>query len=225
MASGMFIPSYNFSNGLREQNIDLKTFNSWDDITKANWMISNKNILSDLDYKGLFQQYPNLQNTISGLTNNLSTPKSISPLSASQETIMPSISNSHKDSNTLIKDDVISKSIPHTFGSQKYQDKWLEADTLAKDAERGIGITNAFMGSLGTATNMGLGIWQAIENKNYIDNVLTPYYDKQNALAQEQIDASQELRQQRQKEIDRLKRVRSNTNQRFNSSAIVSRSY
>ena len=41
----------------------------------------------------------------------------------------------------------------------------------------------------------------------------------------EQIAASQEARQQRRAEIERLNRVRSNTKKSFNTNSVVTRSY
>ena len=108
--------------------------------------------------------------------------------------------------------------------STNNDDKWLELATQAQNDYRGMQIANGVFGGMSSLTNMGLGIWNAVEQSQN-NAKLRDVYDKQMALAQEQIDASKELRKQRQEEIDRLKRVRSNTNQRFNSSAIVSRSY
>ena len=113
---------------------------------------------------------------------------------------------------------IISPTIPN----KSNDDKWLELATQAQNNYRGMQITNGVFDGISSLTKMG--IWNAVEQSQN-NAKLRDVYDKQMALAQEQIDASKELRKQRQEEIDRLKRVRSNTNQRFNSSAIVSRSY
>ena len=107
--------------------------------------------------------------------------------------------------------------ISPTTPNKSNDDKWLELATQAQNDYRGMQIANGVFGGMSSLTNMGLGIWNAYEQSQTAK--------KQRELAQEQIDASKELRKQRQDEINRLKRVRSHTNQRFNSSAIVSRSY
>ena len=114
--------------------------------------------------------------------------------------------------------------ISPTTPNKSNDDKWLDLATQAQNDYRGMEIANGVFDGISSLTNMGLGIWNAVEQSQN-NAKLRDVYDKQMALAQEQIDASKELREQRQKEIARLKRVRSNTNQRFNSSAIVSRSY
>ena len=120
--------------------------------------------------------------------------------------------------------------IKNSYSSLENYQKYLnDRDTLnlatqAQNDYRGMQIANGVFGGISSLTNMGLGIWNAVEQSQN-NAKLRDVYDKQMALAQEQIDASKELRKQRQEEIARLKRVRSNTNQRFNSSAIVSRSY
>lgn len=100
----------------------------------------------------------------------------------------------------------------------------LNADTSAQEANRALGITGGVLGGLASMTNIGLGIWQAIEsNKNLRKQ--RQVADKQIELANEQILASQQYRNERADEIKRLNRVRSNTNKAFNTGSVVTRSY
>lgn len=106
----------------------------------------------------------------------------------------------------------------------KAKTDYLTASTSAQEANRALGITNGVFQGLGALTNAGLGIWGAIEsNKNLKKQ--REVADKQIALAEEQIQASRQYRNERAKEIERLNRVRSNTTKAFNTGSVITRSY
>jgi hypothetical protein len=92
------------------------------------------------------------------------------------------------------------------------------------DAQKGLGIYDATMKGVTGLANIGMGIWQGIENSRNLKKQ-REVWDKQIALAQEQIDASKEYRQQRADEIARLNRVRNNTQKSFNTGTTITRSY
>lgn len=98
---------------------------------------------------------------------------------------------------------------------------------LMKDAQsfnKGANIANGVFGGLQAVTNMGLGIWNAVEqsklNAEYMANAKA-----QRELWAEQIAASREQRTQRKQELARLDKMRSNTKAQFNTQASVTRSY
>lgn len=97
------------------------------------------------------------------------------------------------------------------------QSEYLSLMKSNSDFSKDIGITNAVFSGIGGLTNLGLGIWQAVESNKTLK--------KQRQLIDEQIAASQEARQQRRDEIARLNKVRGNTSKRFSSGAVISRSY
>lgn len=84
--------------------------------------------------------------------------------------------------------------------------------------------TNAWLGGTKTAlqgiSTIG-GLVMSVKNYEMQRDALK----KQSELIDEQISASRESRAQRKAELARLNNVRSNTNQMFNNSAVVSRSY
>ena len=84
--------------------------------------------------------------------------------------------------------------------------------------------TNAWLGGTNTAlqgiSTIG-GLVMSIKNYEMQKDALK----KQSELIDEQISASRESRAQRKAELARLNNVRSNTNQMFSNSAVVSRSY
>lgn len=123
--------------------------------------------------------------------------------------------------NTLIRDNFAELG---TNYNNYLKQQGLQASTNAQNAYANSQIAGSVFQGIGAVSQLGMGIWGAVEQYKNMKKS-RELADKQIALAQEQIDASKEYRQQRADEIARLKRVRSNTNQRFNSSAIVSRSY
>lgn len=94
----------------------------------------------------------------------------------------------------------------------------------ASDHSMNMDIAGATLGGITGLTNLGLGIWGAIEsNKNLKKQ--REVANKQIALAEEQIQASKQYRDERAKEIARLNRVRSNTTKAFNTGSVITRSY
>lgn len=94
-----------------------------------------------------------------------------------------------------------------------------EADNraLARDRAYELGIADSTFQGISSLTNMGLDIWNAYEQSQTAK--------KQRELANEQIAASKELRNQRGKEIERLNKVRGNTAKAYNTGSVITRSY
>lgn len=92
------------------------------------------------------------------------------------------------------------------------------------DHSMNMNIAGATLGGITGLTNLGLGIWNAVENNKNLQKQ-RQVADKQIALAEEQILASQQYRNERAKEIERLNRVRSNTTKAFNTGSVITRSY
>ena len=104
------------------------------------------------------------------------------------------------------------------------QQQKIDLATDWSDTQKGLGIYDATMKGITGLTNIGMGIWQGVENSRNLKKQ-REVWDKQMQLADEQIAASKEYRQQRADEIARLNKVRKNTQKAFNTGTTITRSY
>lgn len=224
----VFVPTKNF----------MKYFGPLSDFTALS---QSEQISKYKQFKGMLSNPERslLEKQLPYLTNNLSDSYSLNQMGLKQSnipipethifnegTIMPSMQEINNiEGNPISKDNVYSKTIDNnSFGDKSYQNDYLKAATSAQEANRALGITNGVFQGLGALTNAGLGIWGAIEsNKNLKKQ--REVADKQIALAEEQIQASRQYRNERANEIARLNRVRSNTTKAFNTGSVITRSY
>lgn len=88
--------------------------------------------------------------------------------------------------------------------------------TFAQNAEVGVNIGSSIMNALGGISNMALGWATYAEQKKNSE--------MQRELAAKQLENLQDIMDQRKKELERLNRVRGNTNKAFKSNTAITRS-
>lgn len=87
---------------------------------------------------------------------------------------------------------------------------------FAQNAETGVNIANSVMNAIGGISNMALGWATYAEQKKNSE--------MQRKLASKQLENLEEIMKQRKEELERLNRVRGNTQRAFSSNTTVTRS-
>lgn len=135
------------------------------------------------------------------------TPFSSNTATTNTRTPMLQSGNSYNTNGMFKRDSTIPNPIPDPNSNNS---------TFAQNAEVGVNIAGATMGTIGGMSNMVLGWANYAEQKKNSE--------AQRALAAKQLENLTEIMQQRKDELARLNRVRGNTKRAFNSNTTVTRS-
>lgn len=101
-------------------------------------------------------------------------------------------------------------------GLQQLDQQKQQKSEFAQNAETGVNIANSVMNAIGGISNIALGWATYAEQKKNSE--------MQRKLASKQLENLEEIMKQRKEELERLNRVRGNTQRAFSSNTTVTRS-
>ena len=149
---------------------------------------------------------------INGISNSISGNRTISNSPVSSTPIYNPPNNSNN-----IKQQWLNQQQQAINNQKEYNTQLLAQNNDLINHQKNMDITNTVFNTIGGVTNLGLGIWQAIEQNKLIGD--------QRDLLKKQLQIAEEDRLYRDKERKRLDKVRGNTSKQFSSGAVISRSY